>query len=188
MFKFLSGSSRRIENFLDLDQINGEKSCAPGCHSLNEIYHERRGCASVERSVLKRNSSNIVPILSEHPKKVDSQVDGCVTREASCLSSSLRTDVSVLTSDRYASNLNTPDEEPITVHNPVDFGSLFQSGHFEVMPLNGSPGLTEVGAVDVDSNNNHCEREKPGDDDDMLGGMFAFSEEGTKTDATYVFD
>ncbi|XP_035551489.1 autophagy-related protein 18g-like isoform X2 [Juglans regia] len=172
------GSSRRIENLLDLDQINSEKPCAPGFHLLNEIYHERRGCAIVEHSILKRNPSNIVPILSEHPKNADSQVDGCITREALCLSSSGRTDVSVLTSDRYASNLNTPDEEPITVHNPVDFGSLFLAGHFEVMPCNGSLGLTEVGAVDVDSNSNHCEREKPGDDDDMLGGMFAFSEEG----------
>ncbi|KAF5455118.1 hypothetical protein F2P56_024729, partial [Juglans regia] len=171
------GSSRRIENLLDLDQINSEKPCAPGFHLLNEIYHERRGCAIVEHSILKRNPSNIVPILSEHPKNADSQVDGCITREALCLSSSGRTDVSVLTSDRYASNLNTPDEEPITVHNPVDFGSLFLAGHFEVMPCNGSLGLTEVGAVDVDSNSNHCEREKPGDDDDMLGGMFAFSEE-----------
>ena len=31
---------------------------------------------------------------------------------------------------------------------------------------------------DVDSSSNHCEREKPGEYDDMLGGMFAFSEEG----------
>ncbi|KAG8068790.1 hypothetical protein GUJ93_ZPchr0005g15074 [Zizania palustris] len=40
--------------------------------------------------------------------------------------------------------------------------------------------LTEA-VTDADSSSSHCEREKPeedGDNDDMLGGVFAFSEEG----------
>lgn len=177
MFKTFSGSSRRIENLFDLDQINSEKSYASGCQTLNEIYLERRGNANVEPSVLKRNSSNIVSIPSEHPKNVDSQVDSCVTRETPCLNTDGITEVSNFRSGQYAYNMNSLDEGPATVHNPVDFGPLFKAGHFEIIQ-NNCNGLTEVGTVDVDSSSNHCEREKPGEDDDMLGGMFAFSEEG----------
>lgn len=181
--KFLSGSSRRIENLFDLDQINSEKSYASGSQTLNEIYLERRGNADIEPSVLKRNSSNIVSIPSEHPKNVDSQAESCVTREDPSLNTDGITEVSNFRSDQYAYNMNILDEEPAPVHNPVDFGPLFKAGHFEIMQQN-CHGLTEVGTVDVDSSSNHCEREKSGEDgedgedDEMLGGMFAFSEEG----------
>ncbi|XP_018825265.1 autophagy-related protein 18g-like isoform X1 [Juglans regia] len=175
------GSSRRIEHLLDLDQVNSEKSCAPSCQTLNEIYGERRGCAIVESSILKQNSSNIVSIPSEHSKDSDSQFDGCIHSDAPCLNSSGRPEVSVLSTDLYASNINTTGEGSTTVHNPVDFGSLLQAGYIEAMQHSGSHGLTEDGTVDIASNSNNREGEKlgeDGEDDEMFGVMFAFSEEG----------
>lgn len=166
-----------------MDQVTSEKSCAPSCQTLNEIYGERRGCAIVESSFLKQNSSNIVSIPSEHPKDAGSQVDGYIRSDAPCLTSSGKPEDAVLSSDLYASNMNTPGEGSTTVHNPVDFGSLLQVGYIEGMQHNGSNGLTKDSTVDVASNNNDCEGEKLGkdvEDDEMFGGMFAFSEEGTK--------
>lgn len=179
---FLAGSSRRIEHLLDLDQVNSEKSCALSCQTLNEIYGERRGCAIVESSILKQNSSNIVSIPSEHSKDADSQFDGCIHSDAPCLNSNGRPEVSVLSTDLYASNINTTGDGSTTVHNPVDFGSLLQAGYIEAMQHSGSHGLTEDGPVDVASNSNNHEGEKlgeDGEDDEMFGVMFAFSEEGT---------
>ncbi|KAK9984095.1 hypothetical protein SO802_033620 [Lithocarpus litseifolius] len=176
------GSSRRIENFPDFDQINSEKSYAFSCQTLNEIYPERRPL--FEPSILKQNSLNIVSAPSEHPKPVDSQVDSCVTRDAPSPNTGGIgiSEVSVSGSDQHASNLSILEEGHTTVHYPaVDFGPLIQVGHFEVMQDNGCDGLNVVGTGDVDSSSNHCEREKPGEDgedDEMLGGIFAFSEEG----------
>lgn len=149
---------------------------------MNEIYPERRPL--FEPSLLKQNSSNIVSAPSEHPKTVDSQVDSCGTRDAPSPNAGGIgiSEVSVSGSDQHASNLNILEEGHTTVHYPaVDFGPLIQVGHFEVMQDNGCDGLTVVDTGDVDSSSNHCEREKPGEDgedDEMLGGIFAFSEEG----------
>ena len=161
----------------DFDQISSEKSYGHSCQSLNEIYQQRRRDAMIEPSI---NCLNIVSAPSEHPKSVHSQVDSCVTREAPSLNTGGISEVSVSGSEQHASNLNILEEGHTTVHYPVDFGPLIQVGHFEVMQDNGSDGLTAVGAGDVDSTSNHCEREKAedGEDDEMLGGIFSFSEEG----------
>ncbi|KAB1203013.1 Autophagy-related protein 18g [Morella rubra] len=175
------GSSRRIENLLDFDQMNNEKFCAPGCQTLNDIYQERRGCVIVEPGTLKLNDANIVSISSEDLKNVDSQVDSSVSRETAYLNTGEITEVSDLSSNRCASDINTPDEEPTTVHNPVGFEPFFQVEHFQATKHDGCHGLTEVGAVDINGRGDHCETEKAGEDeeeDEMFGGMFAFSEEG----------
>ncbi|XP_068341645.1 autophagy-related protein 18h-like [Pyrus communis] len=78
-------------------------------------------------------------------------------------------------SNRSDLSMNMLDEGP--VHESPDFEPFFQEGYCKESPLSNFRESTEVG-TDVDS---PCDREKSeedGDNDDMLGGVFAFSEEG----------
>ncbi|KAM0902310.1 hypothetical protein ACQ4PT_019357 [Festuca glaucescens] len=71
------------------------------------------------------------------------------------------------------------DETPGS-HNSGEFTQYFQEGYCKISELDDCRELTEA-VTDADSSSSHCEREKPeedGDNDDMLGGVFAFSEEG----------
>lgn len=193
---FTSGSSRRIENLLDFDQMNSEKSCAPICQTLND--QEGRG-NPVEPSILNQESITIVCGPSEHLKNFDPQVDSCVTNGLPMLGSMLPcvggvsgegapsiitggiNEVSVLSSDQHASNVNVIVEGSSTLHNPVDLGQFFQEGHCNAMERNGCNGLTKVTTEDVESSSRHCQRViKPvdGENEEVLGGIFAFSEEG----------
>lgn len=66
-------------------------------------------------------------------------------------------------------------------HSPVEFTKFFHEGYCKVSELDDCRDSTDA-VTDVDSSSSHCEREKPdeedGDNDDMLGGVFDFSEEG----------
>lgn len=64
-------------------------------------------------------------------------------------------------------------------HEPLPFAEYFQEGYCKVSELDDCRGLPDV-ATDMDSNSSHCEREKSEDDDqdDMLGGVFNFCDEG----------
>ncbi|XP_068663800.1 autophagy-related protein 18h-like [Aristolochia californica] len=75
-----------------------------------------------------------------------------------------------------------PDDKSGTteLQNPLDFAQYFHEGYCKISELDDCRELPEV-VTDADSSSSHCEREKPdedGDNDDMLGGVFAFSEEG----------
>ncbi|KAE8726383.1 Autophagy-related protein 18h [Hibiscus syriacus] len=89
-----------------------------------------------------------------------------------------RSDVLNTSSNRSDSSMNMLDEGP--VNESPDFEHFFQEEYCKVLPLIACQEPTEV-VTDVDSNSSPCEREKSeeeGDNDDMLGGVFAFSEEG----------
>lgn len=61
-----------------------------------------------------------------------------------------------------------------------DFEQFFQEEYCKALASSESHESAEV-VTDIDSNNSPCDREKSeedGDNDDMLGGVFAFSEEG----------
>ncbi|RZR74811.1 hypothetical protein BHM03_00043884 [Ensete ventricosum] len=63
-------------------------------------------------------------------------------------------------------------------HNSVEFETCFNEGYCKVSELDDCRELTEA-VTDADSNSSHCEREKPdedGDNDDLMGCVFAFSE------------
>lgn len=79
-------------------------------------------------------------------------------------------------SNRSDSSMNVLDEGPV---EPLYFGQYFQEGYCKASTLDECRELTEV--ADVDSGCSPCDREKSEEDennDDMLGGVFAFSEEG----------
>ncbi|KAL6324422.1 hypothetical protein AAG906_013026 [Vitis piasezkii] len=78
-------------------------------------------------------------------------------------------------SNRSDSSMNILDEGPV---EPLYFGQYFQEGYCKASTLDECRELTEV--TDVDSGSSPCDREKSEEDennDDMLGGVFAFSEE-----------
>jgi hypothetical protein len=78
-------------------------------------------------------------------------------------------------------SIDSGDQGPSDSHNSVEFTQYFQEGYCKISELDDCRELTEA-VTDADSSSSHCEREKPeedGDNDDMLGGIFAFSEEGS---------
>lgn len=100
-----------------------------------------------------------------------------IAKEVQFPNSGGTSDVSNTSSNRSDLSMNMLDEEP--VNESPEFEHFFQEEYCKVSPLSACPEPTEV-VTDVDSNSSPCEREKSeeGDNDDMLGGVFAFSEEG----------
>ncbi|KAK9282136.1 hypothetical protein L1049_005048 [Liquidambar formosana] len=193
------GSSRRIENLLDLDQIHSEKSDPPNCQIPDEFYQERIRSSIVEPSILSLKSLTTASMPSDLSKNNDSHIDHCFKNGLSSLepsagramadrvpssNSGVLSEVSMLNADHFDTTINADHLDstmnalamghtPPTLHNPVDFGQCFQEEYCKASDLNGSC------RSDVGSGN--CEREKLGEDgenDEMFGGMFAFSEEG----------
>ncbi|XP_026456442.1 autophagy-related protein 18h-like [Papaver somniferum] len=75
------------------------------------------------------------------------------------------------------SNPSSGRSDPIDLRDTVDFGHCFQEDYCEVSELNGCQKSAEV----IHGSYDHRAREKVAkdeEDDDMPGGMFAFSEEG----------
>ena len=178
------GSSRRIENLLDLDQV------ASSYQMLGEIYLERIGAINVEPSlqnqILMENS-----FLSGSLKRVDVHVDHCVTGSPTFrgrnITSEGRDSVGVGISGDSALVLEQHDFEKIelvevaSVLQSAGVGQSFHDAHCKTMGHDRSEVLTEVVTDDVDSSSSHQEREQPeedGENDEMLAGIFAFSEEG----------
>lgn len=87
-------------------------------------------------------------------------------------------DDSNVSSNRSDLSMNILDEGP--VHDTLDFEQFFQEGYCKASAMSDCHESAEV-VTDVDSSSSPCDREKceeDGDNDDMLGGVFAFSEEG----------
>lgn len=109
---------------------------------------------------------------------------GSAPREVQSSSSGLTSEISNTSSNRSDLSMNIIDE-PVheDMHDPIDFGQYFEEGYCKASSHNEGPELTEA-ITDVESSNNSpCDKEKSeedGDNDDMLGGVFAFSEEGRK--------
>lgn len=63
-------------------------------------------------------------------------------------------------------------------HSSLHFAQCLHEGYCKISELDDCCELAEV-VNDADSSSSHCEREKPeedGDSDNLLGGIFAFSE------------
>ncbi|KAJ6794117.1 autophagy-related protein 18h-like [Iris pallida] len=75
-------------------------------------------------------------------------------------------------------NIRMEQSETSDSHNLVEFTPYFHEGYCKVSELDDCRDLTEA-VTDADSSSSHCEREKPEEEenDDMLGGVFSFSED-----------
>lgn len=88
--------------------------------------------------------------------------------------------VPLLNADHTDSAIDVVEVEvpPSSKNNAVDFGQFFQEGYCKVLERDGCRKLTD----DMDNADSHREREKSdeydGEEDELLGGMFDFSEEG----------
>ncbi|PKI59412.1 hypothetical protein CRG98_020171 [Punica granatum] len=178
------GSSRRIENFPDFDQVHTEKSYGFTCQSVDDIYDEKReNCLVGAPALLIKNSLAATP----HVHYVDNITDNC--HGLSLLDDHLPSPgiipsgpaPSAGSGNRVfdlAGDVHKEEPEPAVHNNPVDLGQLFKEGYCGAVEPDGSDALNEAANDDVNSCSPH-EREKPEDgDDEMLGGIFAFSEDG----------
>ncbi|KAK1258320.1 Autophagy-related protein 18h [Acorus gramineus] len=81
----------------------------------------------------------------------------------------------------YSSSANIYEDSSSTDSlNPQGFVQYFQEGYCKASELDDCHDPTEA-VTDADSNSSHCDKEKVEEDldnDDMLGGVFAFCEEG----------
>jgi hypothetical protein len=104
--------------------------------------------------------------------------DRTIVKEVQSSNSGGVSEASNISSNRSDLSMNILDEG--LVHESLDFEQFFQEGYYKASPLSDCRDTTEV-VTDVDSSSSPCDREKSeedGDNDDMLGGVFAFSEEG----------
>ncbi|CAO2832682.1 unnamed protein product [Amaranthus hypochondriacus] len=87
-------------------------------------------------------------------------------------------EASNVSSNRSDFSMNVADES--SVPDPLDFAGYFQEEYCKAAPLDESHELSEV-VTDIDSSSSPREKEKSeedGENDELLGGVFDFSEEG----------
>lgn len=162
----------------------------------------QRSLSGVDTSVSPEASANALSPPEESyainyssSLKSDSLYTGrTISREFPSSNSILAGEVSNVSSNCSDSSMNVLDERSVheDMHDPLDFGHYFQEGYCEASTRDESHELTEASTrdeshelsevvADVDSSNSPLDKEKSGeegDTDDMLGGVFAFFEEG----------
>lgn len=175
-----------MENFLDLDQVNVEKPMSHVSDSMNMFTPERRGSANVESALLRQKYLPSELIKNTYSLADGSNKNGLSSEEHNVPSGATVTDTSVMQSDDLIStaehfdsamNVNEGGSKPSRLQNLVEFEPFFQEGYCKALDVNGHCTLAEEVTDAVDCSEKQCQRENP-NDDDMLGGMFSFSEEG----------
>ncbi|XP_074571532.1 LOW QUALITY PROTEIN: autophagy-related protein 18g-like [Curcuma longa] len=132
-----------------------------------------------------RCSKDYMQLQANHSPSY-SIVDGCIDNGVPARSNSvpcngrLADDDGGKVPESYIPSNRADHAERSDSNNSVEFVQYFDEGYCKVSELDDCRELTE--AVDADSNSSHCEREKPEEDgdnnDEMVGGVFAFCEEG----------
>ncbi|KAL5983994.1 hypothetical protein ACLOJK_018096 [Asimina triloba] len=196
------GPVNPTENLLDLDDTNGARPCEPiklpsvvkpipqgsvmGHHQLDtsltmHTENSDHGCMPFLSGISKLD--NGCGINGPSPLDCDSPCLGRqLAKDALSSNNAVRSELSNSSgSNPSASSPNMNAESGhVNIPNSVDFAQYFHEGYCKISELDDCRELTEV-VTDADSSSSHCERDKPdedGDNDDLLGGMFAFSEEG----------
>ncbi|GFY91985.1 autophagy 18h-like protein [Actinidia rufa] len=138
--------------------------------------------ANENDGVKGKNAAALLFSCSE-PKISALSTGKTIAREGQSSSSVVTSEASNTSSNRSDFSMNLIDEGPAheDMQDPIDFGQYFEEEYCKASTHDECAELTEA-VTDVDSSNSLCDKEKyeeDGDDDDMLGGVFAFSEEGT---------
>lgn len=138
---------------LDLDQLNSEKSYyTPAYQTVNGLSQERIGNAYSDPLLTNHHK----PLISMSFLSENSKIDDSHDKDDFSIN-----DLSALASNSPSVERAIPEETSI---------------------IDGCHTLAEAMTDDVESSSSHCEREQPaeadGENDEMLGSMFAFSEEG----------
>ncbi|BFG37037.1 hypothetical protein CerSpe_233110 [Prunus speciosa] len=136
---------------------------------LISLKQPTSGVSVVENS----NYSNSLSTLTTSSLSADRTFE----KEVQSVNSSGASEGSNISSNRSDLSMNILDEGP--VQESLDFEQFFHEGYCKASPLSNFRESTEV-VTDADSSSPHdrgkCEED--GDSDEMLGGIFAFSEEG----------
>uniref|UniRef100_A0A7N0SYB6 BCAS3 domain-containing protein n=1 Tax=Kalanchoe fedtschenkoi TaxID=63787 RepID=A0A7N0SYB6_KALFE len=186
------GSSRRVENLSDLDQLPYEKPYAQMSHALDEFSYERRGGSTAEPLI---PDDNFGEFKSQEPNNIRNYGDNCLSG----------TDCNLLSLEETVGNSNTissesgcpsnhfnadpftdPREADEKAHlaskTPTELSQCFQEEYCKASDAAGSSHKPNIANDDVKSGSSNLERENrnEGDNDDsqdMFGGMSAFFEE-----------
>ncbi|KAI8022710.1 Autophagy-related protein 18h [Camellia lanceoleosa] len=185
------GSSRTPATVHDLDRVDSLRSCPHIVITANENdgVEGRNSILAltplIQRSFKKADISTSRELYATTISSVEENY--VINTTSSPHNSALSTGgtiarVSNTSSNHSDSIVNILDEGPVheDMHDPLDFGQYFEEGYCKASSHDECPELTEV-VTNVDSSNSPCDKEKSeedGDNDDLLGGVFAFSEEG----------
>ncbi|GFQ02348.1 autophagy-related protein 18g [Phtheirospermum japonicum] len=153
------GSSRRMENLLDLDHMSIDRSPVRVTHAASDLNRGRD-----EKSNTNLSVSLSEPITMPLPSKnINFAADnGTISRSSSLGNEILSPDVV----DNNTDSALKADEKT------VDFAQLFKEGYCD------KPKFSEVASDEMDGDNNIHDEEKPEEEEGWIGGMFDFSEEG----------
>ncbi|KAL0435801.1 UNVERIFIED_CONTAM: Autophagy-related protein 18g [Sesamum radiatum] len=154
------GSSRRMENLLDLDHMSIDRSPILVSHAASDLNRERDESGSFKVSLMDQRYRPIIPIPS-----VNSHVNFLVDHATISRSSSLGNEIPLLNVDNTDSAV---DVMPSRAEETVGFAHLFKEEYCN---------KPEVGTDEMGNSGNSHEEEKP-EDEGWIGGMFDFSEEG----------
>ncbi|XVF42049.1 hypothetical protein PTKIN_Ptkin01aG0329000 [Pterospermum kingtungense] len=179
-----NGSSRNsypssIQSGNDCSGVKGHSSILASRMVNQSTFNKDNGSISFNQSkvgicqIEDNNSTNSLSSLT------NGSLSGgrTVAKEVQFPKSDGTSDISNTSSNRSDLSMNMLDEGPVNAS--PDFEQFFQEEYCKALPLSACREPTEV--TDVDSSSSPCEREKSeeeGDNDEMLGGIFAFSEEG----------
>ncbi|KAK6164734.1 hypothetical protein DH2020_001598 [Rehmannia glutinosa] len=156
------GSSRRMENLLDLEHMSIDRSpVLLVSHAANDLNAGRDESTNLKVSLMDQRSK---PIIMPLPSKNNNYV---VDNATISRSSSSGNEIPSLNVDSADSAV------PSKTEKTVDFAQLFKEGYCN------KPEYPEVATDEMDTGgNNSHEEEKPEEEEGWIGGMFDFSEEG----------
>ncbi|KAJ0977594.1 hypothetical protein J5N97_013068 [Dioscorea zingiberensis] len=143
-----------------IQEIYSDKDCSP-------FHNEHYYCDSPM-------DSSVINGFSNSGSSVSTVTLGI--KESQSSNNSARSEIT----DASNSNFYTEQVENVDSFNSVEFTQYLHEGYCKISELNDCCELTEA-VNDADSGSSHCEREKSeedGDNNDMLGAVFAFCEEG----------
>ncbi|XP_043721573.1 autophagy-related protein 18h-like isoform X2 [Telopea speciosissima] len=146
-----------------LPKCSTKDGCQVEDHVVNDVSASRSNSHCIGKQ----------PISEGVPSKNADGINGIINTSGI-------SEISNASSDHSGSSPNIHVDDPacVELQDTLDFGQYFQEGYCKVTELNVNNELTNIN--DADSSSSHCERERPEEEtenDDMLGGVFAFSEE-----------
>ncbi|KAL6516050.1 hypothetical protein OROGR_019355 [Orobanche gracilis] len=170
------GSSRRMENLLDLDHMNIDRSPVRISHTVSDTNTGMNVSTSLKISLADQRSR---PIITSLPSKNTRNADFAVHNSASSGSSLPEHEINADRADSAADVL-MPSE---TNEKTMDFAQLCKEGYCDNKPEFVSEEMDDCGG-----NNSHEEERQEDGEEGWIGGMFDFSEESRYLKQRFRFD
>ncbi|KAJ6305813.1 hypothetical protein OIU78_021191, partial [Salix suchowensis] len=178
-----SSSSSRPHGIKESEDavISHSKLVSPGSASSSDGGSSTKFYPSMRQAANSNAGEEGISMLASHVTyltKGPHTAGRMIAKQVQSSESGVTSEASNISSTRSDLSMNSIDEGP--ANNSLDIELFFQEGYCKVSELNECQESTEVLAF-VDNSSSPCDvdkSEEDGDDDDMLGGVFSFSEEG----------